>query len=211
MLNVRTKICGITSVEAARHAVSAGADALGLVFYEKSPRVVSVEQAKRIASVVPPFVSLVGLFVNAEAKEVQKVVDVVPLQLLQFHGDEKADYCDQFSLPYIKVFRMSEDIDVSEQMSRYTGARGFLLDAYHADKPGGTGESFDWERFPKQSNKPVILAGGLTPANVSQAVKQTTPYAVDVSGGVESEPGVKDPVKVTAFIEAVKQMDSSDK
>lgn len=201
---MRVKICGITNCEDAIEAVAAGADALGLVFYRKSPRAVSVEQAAAIANAVSPFVTLVGLFVNAGAAEVEEVLAQVPLNLLQFHGDESAAYCEQFRRPYIKALRMKDGLDVPAAMAEHPRARGFLLDAYRPGVPGGTGESFDWQRVPQNSGQQIILAGGLHPGNVAEAIRVAGPQAVDVSGGVEAEPGRKDPQKVAAFIRAAK-------
>jgi len=202
---MRVKICGITHSDDAMAACAAGADALGLVFYPKSPRFVRVEQAAAIAGAVPPFVTMVGLFVNADVAEVREILARVPLNLLQFHGDEPADYCEQFQRPYIKALRMKDDLDVSAAMAAHPQARGFLLDAYRPGVPGGTGESFDWQRVPRNSGRHIVLAGGLNAANVARAIAAAQPQAVDVSGGVEAAPGRKDPEKVRAFIRAAKR------
>ncbi|WP_347329556.1 phosphoribosylanthranilate isomerase [Marinimicrobium locisalis] len=199
-LDLRVKICGITRPEDARLALRAGAHALGLVFYPPSSRAVSVEEAKAVAGAVGPFGTLVGLFVNATAEEIESVLSQVPLQLLQFHGDEPAEHCERYGLPYIKALRMRPELDVSAVMAEYPNASGFLLDAYRKGVPGGTGETFDWQRVPKASSRPVILAGGLTPDNVARAAAATQPYGVDVSGGVEAAPGVKDARKLNQFI-----------
>ncbi|SDJ60907.1 phosphoribosylanthranilate isomerase [Microbulbifer yueqingensis] len=183
----------------------AGADALGLVFYEHSPRCVTAPEAVSIAAAVPPFLTLVGLFVNASADTVNEVLAKVPLNLLQFHGDEPAEYCEQFQRPYIKALRMKEDLDVLAAMAGHPGARGFLLDAYRPGVPGGTGESFDWQRVPQDSGQQIVLAGGLTPDNVAAAIRQAHPQGVDVSGGVESSPGRKDADRVYTFIAAARQ------
>lgn len=196
----RVKICGITSIEDARQAVVAGADALGLVFYEPSPRHVAIEQAREIVREVGPFVTLVGLFVNAEADYVREVLSEVPLHILQFHGDEECGFCEQFQRPYLKALRMKPGLDVDQVIATYPSAAGILLDAYRKGVPGGTGETFDWGRVPKQAARPIVLAGGLTPDNVAQAIAATHPYGVDVSGGVEASPGRKDFAKVVAFI-----------
>lgn len=201
---MRVKICGITNREDAVEAVAAGADALGLVFYPKSPRAVTAEQAEAIARVVPPFVTLVGLFVNVQAAHVEDILARVPLNLLQFHGEEDAKFCEQFRRPYIKALRMKEGLDVPAAMAEHPRARGFLLDAYRPGVPGGTGESFDWQRVPQNSGQQIVLAGGLTPENVAAAIRAANPQAVDVSGGVEAEPGRKDLQKVAAFIRAAK-------
>jgi phosphoribosylanthranilate isomerase len=203
----RVKICGITSVDDALIAANAGADAIGLVFYEPSPRYVSLEKASAIATAVGPFVTTVGLFVNADVATVYRVLEAVPLQLLQFHGDETAAFCEQFQRPYIKAIRMKPGLDIDLAIQSYPSAIGVLLDAYQKGVPGGTGETFDWDRVPSTSESdalPIVLAGGLTPVNVGTAVKVTQPYGVDVSGGVEQIPGKKDQQKVIEFIKNVK-------
>jgi len=201
---MQVKICGITTIEDATAAVAAGADALGLVFYPASPRYIDMDRAAAIAAAVPPFVTLTGLFVNAAVEDVRAVLGKVPLNLLQFHGDEDAGYCEQFLRPYIKALRMKDGLDVLAAMHEHPRARGFLLDAYRPGVPGGTGETFDWQRVPQHSGRPVVLAGGLSPDNVARAIEAARPQAVDVSGGVEAVPGRKDPEKVRAFIEAAK-------
>ncbi len=198
-MSVRVKICGITTVEDALAAVNAGADAIGLVFYPKSPRYVTEEIAHKIAVAVGPFVTVVGLFVDADQTDVDKILAVVPLHVLQFHGNESREYCEQFRRPYMKALRMKAGLDVTAEVVKYPSASGLLLDAYRPGVPGGTGEVFDWARVPQNSSVPLILAGGLTPENVSQAVKQTQVYAVDVSGGVEKTKGIKDSEKVRDF------------
>lgn len=197
---IRTKICGITSVADAQVAINAGADAIGLVFYAASPRAVTIEQAKAIALSVGPFVTVTGLFVDADEAFIRDVLAEVSLHVLQFHGDESPDYCDQFQRAYMKAIRMRPDVDVYAEIQRYPNAVGVLLDAYRAGVPGGTGETFDWQRVPKNSPKPIVLAGGLTPENVALAISSTHVYGVDVSGGVESSPGKKDAQKVKNFI-----------
>ena len=201
----RVKICGITSVDAARYALAAGVDAIGLVFYPDSPRYVSIEQANVIARSVGPLVTVVGLFVDARPQQVKETLAQVPLNLLQFHGDESADYCQQFSLPYLKAIRMKQGVDVDVAMTTCASASGILLDAYRKGIPGGTGESFDWQRVPHRPIQPIVLAGGLKPDNIQQAISIAKPYGVDVSGGVESAPGIKDEAKVHAFMHNVKQ------
>lgn len=203
----RVKICGITSVDDGLLAVNAGADAIGLVFYEPSPRYVSTTLAANIVSAAGPFVSTVGLFVNADADTVREVLAAVPLQILQFHGDESAEFCDQFQRPYMKAIRMKPDLDVERVIQRYPNAMGILLDAYQKGVPGGTGETFDWARVPSSKNSslpPIVLAGGLNPQNVQAAIQQTQPYGVDVSGGVEQVAGKKDQQKVMNFIKNAK-------
>lgn len=203
----RAKICGITRVEDALAAVAAGADAIGLVFYAKSPRCVTAEQAAVICAALPPFVSSVGLFVDAEAGQVNAVLNQVPLDLLQFHGDESPQYCRQFARPYIKAVRMAEGVDLSAVAAGYHEARGLLLDSYQKGMPGGTGHAFDWARIPPGLNTAVILAGGLNPGNVGEALRQVRPYAVDVSSGVERDKGIKDADKIIAFMRGVETAD----
>ncbi|MCY1278491.1 N-(5'-phosphoribosyl)anthranilate isomerase [compost metagenome] len=202
---VRSKICGITRVEDALVAVESGADAVGLVFYAQSPRAVSVQQARTIIAALPPFVTTVGLFVNASRCELGEILDAVPLDLLQFHGDETADACEGYHRPYIKALRVQAGDDIAAQAACYPKAAGILLDTYVAGVPGGTGESFDWALIPHDLNRPLILAGGLTPENVGAAIEQVRPYAVDVSGGVEASKGIKDAAKVRAFLHEVRQ------
>lgn len=196
----RIKICGITSVADAELAQDAGADAIGLVFYAPSPRSVTIEQASAIARVVGPFVTVVGLFVDAPAEYVQEVLAKVPLHLLQFHGGESSSYCESFQRPYMKAIRMRPDFDVDMAISAYSSAVAVLLDAYRPGVPGGTGETFDWQRVPSNPSKPIVLAGGLTSANVAEAIAITNVYGVDVSGGVEAAPGKKDVNKIKNFI-----------
>jgi phosphoribosylanthranilate isomerase len=198
--HMRIKICGITSVEDGLCAARLGADAIGLVFYSKSPRYVKTSQARDIAYAVGPFTTLVGLFVDESEATIASILEQVPLQLLQFHGNESAAYCQQFARPYVKAIRMQEGLDVKAAINQHPKATGILLDAYRPGVPGGTGEVFDWQRFPKNCEKPMILAGGLRPENIAQAIAETQPYAVDVSGGVEKGPGIKDSEKITAFI-----------
>ena len=202
-LPTRIKVCGITSVDDAQAAVNAGADAIGLVFYDKSPRYVTVEQAREIALSVPPFVSVVGLFVDASDGYLSQVLEQVPLTLLQFHGNEVDSWCQGWQRQYIKALRVCPDMSLPDEIANYPGASGILLDAYRKGVPGGTGESFDWGLIPEALEKPVVLAGGLHENNVSQAIDQVAPYAVDVSSGVESQPGIKDHDKLEAFIKAV--------
>ncbi len=200
---VRSKICGITRVEDALAAAEAGADAIGLVFYPKSPRAVTLQQAKAIAAALPPFVTTVGLFVNARRYEISEILDELPLDLLQFHGDETSADCDGYRRPYIKALRVRPGEDIAARCLEYRNASGILLDAYVPGVPGGTGESFDWSLVPRILSKPLILAGGLTAQNVRAAIARVAPYAVDVSGGVEVEKGVKDAEKIRAFIREV--------
>ncbi|MFJ2390176.1 phosphoribosylanthranilate isomerase [Pseudomonas koreensis] len=205
MSAVRSKICGITRIEDALAAVEAGADAIGFVFYAKSPRAVSAQQARAIIRALPPFVTTVGLFVNASRCELGEILDAVPLDLLQFHGDESADECEGWHRSYIKALRVKAGDDIAAAVDAYPSASGVLLDTYVEGVPGGTGEAFDWSLIPQQLSKPLILAGGLTPENVADAVARVKPYAVDVSGGVEASKGIKDHAKIRAFIDAVRR------
>lgn len=202
-MRTRIKICGLTRVEDAAVAVEAGADAVGLVFYRPSPRHVELERAAHIARAVPAFVTLVGLFVNPDPDEVRGVLERIPLGLLQFHGDESPDQCRSYGRAYIKAIRMRTAMDVGAKIQEYGDAAGVLVDSYEPGRPGGTGASFAWDRLPADPGKPLILAGGLTPDNVGAAVAQVRPYAVDVSSGVESAPGVKDAGRIRAFVAAV--------
>ena len=202
-LRVRVKICGITSVQDALTAVKHGADAIGLVFYAPSSRNVSIAQAQEIAGQIPAFVSVVGLFVNADASFVNKVISQVEINLLQFHGDETPKACNQFSLPFIKAIRVKPDTNLIQCAIDFSAAKALLLDTYTEGLMGGTGHVFDWDLIPKQMAKPVILAGGLTADNVAQAIQKVQPYAVDVSGGVEMSKGIKDTDKIAAFMQQV--------
>lgn len=197
---VRVKICGITSPQQAALAAELGVDAIGLVFHPPSPRAVSLDQAREIARAAGPLMTVVGLFVNAGADDLERVLGTVPLGLLQFHGDESPAQCERYHRPYIKALRMKPGLEVEREARRFANASGLLLDTYHPALPGGTGEVFDWERFPSHSDMPLILAGGLTPDNVASAIATTGCYGVDVSGGVESAPGVKDAEKMRAFV-----------
>jgi len=202
-VRTRIKICGITRAEDARMAAELGADAIGLVFYPPSPRSVGPEQARAIIAAMPPFVTVVGLFVDPAPEQVQSVLRRCSLGLLQFHGDEAPDFCAGFGMPYIKAARVRTDADLVQYLSRYHAAQAWLLDAYHDSLYGGTGESFDWKLIPRDLARPVILSGGLTPDNVGAAVRQVRPWAVDVSSGVEAAKGVKDAAKIAAFIAGV--------
>lgn len=200
----RIKICGITRLDDAIAAAEAGADALGFVFYEKSPRFISPVQAKTICQQLPPFITCVGLFVDETSAKVLEIADDLHLDLLQFHGDESAQYCEQFSYPWIKALRVKADTHIQETIDDYSKSKGILLDSYVAGIQGGTGTIFDWSLIPKNISKPIILAGGLTVDNVSQAIQACRPYAVDVSGGVEVRKGIKDHDKIKQFIKNVK-------
>lgn len=207
MAHTRIKICGITRPEDALSAISSGADAIGLVFYAPSPRAVTVEQAVSIVAVVPPFVSVVALFVNETASQINQVLNSLSIDVLQFHGDESADFCQQFNRPYIKAVRVHPDLDIGEVCRVHTMARGILLDAWQEGVPGGTGKTFDWRLAALELPLAVVLAGGLNAGNVSEAIAALQPAAVDVSGGVELRPGVKDCTQIKQFISAVKTAD----
>jgi phosphoribosylanthranilate isomerase len=206
-MRTRVKICGFTRVEDAVFAASLGVDAVGLVFYPPSPRNVEINLAIDIVKALPAFVSVVALFVDEKEAQIRKVLQQVQVDCLQFHGDELPEACRFYGKRYIKAVRMQEDTDVSALTRDYYDADGLLLDAYHPSAKGGTGSQFDWGLIPKYCQLPVILAGGLDATNAKLAVEQTGPYALDVSSGVEAEKGIKDKVKMAAFIAAVHQGD----
>jgi phosphoribosylanthranilate isomerase len=199
----RVKICGITRPEDGARAAELGADAIGLVFHPPSPRFVAMETAQEIVAILPPFVAVVGLFANADPVAVRAVLTKVPLALLQFHGDEDPAYCAAFGLPYLKAVPMGADADVPDYERRFATAAGLLLDSHGGDKMGGTGRGFDWTRIPAERHKPLILAGGLHPGNIAEAIRRVRPYAVDVSSGVESTKGIKDTELMRAFLRGV--------
>ncbi len=199
----RTKICGITRPEDGLAAARAGADAIGLVFYARSPRNVSPAQAAGIGAALPPFVSRVALFVNPERGEVEAVLRQARPDVLQFHGEEPPGFCRAFGVPYLKAARVKPGVDLLQFAALYADAQGLLLDAWSEGAHGGTGERFDWALIPPDLPRPVVLAGGLHPGNVAQAIRAVRPWAVDVSSGVEAAKGIKDPAKIAAFIEEV--------
>ena len=205
-MRTRVKICGITRAADADHAVACGADALGFNFYPRSSRYVEPQAASDIVRTLPAFVVSIALFVDEDAARIREVLDAVPVDMIQFHGGEPAEFCRQFERPYMKALAVAEDVDLPAEAARYPDARALLLDTSHAGKFGGTGQTFDWSLVPGLS-RPIVIAGGLNPDNVADAVKQLAPYAVDVSTGVESDRGIKDPVKVTAFCNAVRDAD----
>jgi phosphoribosylanthranilate isomerase len=184
-------------------AAQFGADAIGLVFYHASPRSVSVGEAREVLRGLPPFVTCVGLFVDAPEEEVRDILAEVPLDLLQFHGREPADYCRLFAKPYVKAVTVQPGRDLQAYLSNYDDAAGFLLDSYHPAVAGGSGVAFDWNLIPDGLERPVILAGGLHAGNVAEAIRRVRPYAVDVSSGVETAKGIKDSGKMNAFFAAV--------
>jgi phosphoribosylanthranilate isomerase len=202
-MRTRVKICGITRVEDALSAVEQGADAIGLVFYAPSPRCVAISQAAAISAALPPFVSVVALFVNHKQDEINEVLSRVKVDLLQFHGDESESECAQYGLPYLKAIRVKPDTNLIQYAQVYASAKALLLDAYSDSAVGGTGQTFDWDLIPRDMPKPIILAGGLSVGNVRDAIQQVSPYAVDVSGGVEQSKGIKDAKKIAAFMAAI--------
>ena len=204
-MRTRIKICGIKHLDDALKAVECGADAIGLIFVEKSPRYASFTDARVIAESLPPFVTVVGLFMDASAEKVREALKIVPLNLLQFHGDETPEFCEQFGIPYIKVLKMRENVNVVAFSQEYPNAAGILLDSY-SKAGGGSGQTFDWNLIPDDVPLPLILAGGLNPENVASAVETVKPYAVDVSSGVESEPAIKDHKKIEQFIKEVQRV-----
>ena len=209
-MRTRAKICGITRIEDIHSAVNAGVDAIGFVFYAPSPRSVTIEQAKELAKHIPAYVQIVGLFVNATADEITQVLVHVPLDMLQFHGDETAEQCQQIAAQtkrrWYKAIQVKPELDIIKAIKSYqhAGASAVLLDAWHPELKGGTGHQFDWSQFPKL-NVPLILAGGLKPENIEDAIKTTRAYAVDVSGGVESAKGIKDQQLIEHFMQGVQR------
>ena len=205
MPHTRVKICGITLTEDALHAAAEGVDAIGLVFYEKSPRCVTLDQAAEISKKLPAFITAVALFKDADAQEVRQVLATVPIDLLQFHGSESAEFCRQFGKPYIKALGMAGESSAPKRVEEFHDARGLLLDGHAPGADGGTGQSFEWDMIPADLDYPLILAGGLDVNNVAEAIHTVQPYAVDISSGVESEKGIKDAALVTAFMNNVRQ------
>jgi len=206
-MRTRIKICGITRSADLHAAAGYGADALGFVFYPPSPRCVALDAAARLCAEVPPFVSRVGLFVNAEPAVVRETLAAVSLDLLQFHGDEDEAYCRQFGKPYVKAARVRPGLDLVEFARSFSSARGLLLDAY-VEGYGGAGQTFDWSLIPRRLPLPMVLSGGLTPGNVGEAVVRLRPWAVDVSSGVEMSKGIKDADRIAAFVAAVNEADA---
>lgn len=202
-MRTRVKICGITRLEDALTAIKFGADALGFVFYEKSPRKISADQAAEIVLKLPAFVSVVGLFVNAQPIEVENILSKVHLDILQFHGDETPAECRQYQLPYMKAIRVQVGTNLLQYDLDFYDAKALLLDAYTEGLAGGTGQVFDWGLIPNNMSNSIVLAGGLNADNITDAIQQVQPYAVDVSGGVEQEKGIKDADKIVAFMRGV--------
>ncbi|MGH8551257.1 MAG: phosphoribosylanthranilate isomerase [Methylococcales bacterium] len=203
----RVKICGFTRKADAYCAAMLGVDAIGLVFYPESPRAVSVDLAREIVSGLPPFVSVVALFVDEKPGRIHEIIENVTVDLLQFHGDESPEFCASFAVPYIKAIRMDARVDIGEIERRYSAARGLLLDTYHPEQKGGTGLRFDWTRIPGHARMPIILAGGLNAENVSGALESAHPFGLDVSSGVELGKGIKDRDKMAAFLAKVHRFD----
>ncbi len=209
MMRTRVKICGLTREADVLAAAELGADAIGLVFYDPSPRAVGIEQARRLCAALPPFVTSVGLFVDAAPDQIRSTLARVPLDLLQFHGEESPEYCAAFGRPWIKAVRMRPGIDPQSLPELYPGAAGLLLDAYDPARAGGTGQCFDWDLVPPDLAPHIVLAGGLDPDNVAVAIRRVRPYGVDVSGGVEAAKGLKDRQKMAAFMKGVCDGDQS--
>ena len=204
----RVKICGITRVEDGIAAARAGADAIGLVFWPGTPRRVTLDQARAIVAALPTFVTVVGLFVDPQPEAVNAALAAVPLDLLQFHGDESAEFCARFARPYMRAVRMEAGTDLLEYAQRFSRAKALLLDAHVPGQPGGTGRTFDWAGIPRDLPVPLVLSGGLTSENVGRAVREVRPWAVDVSSGVERSRGVKDPRKIIEFLRSVRREDA---
>ncbi len=202
-MKTRIKFCGMTRQQDVQLAVELGVDALGLVFVDKSERNVEIEQAQKLISAIPPFIVKVGLFMNANATDVTSKLQSLNLNLLQFHGDEDEIFCKQFDMPYLKAIPMGSVASIDAFISKFPTATGFLLDSHSQGQMGGSGEKFSWQNVPQNIAKPLILAGGLTPENVHQAKSIVQPYAVDVSSGIETSKGIKDPAKMAKFIKEV--------
>lgn len=202
-MRTRAKICGITREDDALAAAKYGADAIGFVFHEPSPRCVDIDTALSIARKLPPFVAIVGLFVNASPDKIEDLLSQLRLECLQFHGGESPEECSRYGIPYIKSVAMREDVDLASVAVQYKDAAGLLLDTFVPGIDGGSGKTFDWTRIPRDIDRPLILAGGLNPENVGAAIRQVQPYAVDVSSGVESSKGIKDASRIAAFLNEV--------
>lgn len=202
---VRVKVCGITRSADAQAAIRLGADAIGFVFWQHSTRYIEPAAAAEITATIPPFIAAVGVYVDPDSEWVEESSRIAKLSLLQFHGDETPEFCNRFTLPYIKAVRVKDDTDLLQYAKHYRTAQGILLDTFAAGMPGGTGHTFDWQLIPKQLSLPLILSGGLNPDNVALAIQETQPWAVDVSSGVEATKGVKDEKKIFAFMQGVKQ------
>ena len=209
-MKIQTKICGITRAKDAQLAVKYGADAIGLVFFSGSKRCVTIHQAQNIVKILPPFVSVVALFVNETAERIHDILRQVPIDILQFHGDESSEFCQQFHRPYLKAIRVKNQTDIGHAMKHYTNARAVLFDAFVSGAYGGTGHTFDWRMLPQTLNGHWILSGGLNTENVAQAIRQTGAMAIDVSSGVEEDVGIKSAQKLMMFMQAIKDMDQNN-
>jgi phosphoribosylanthranilate isomerase len=205
---IHVKICGITRAEDAQAAVRLGASAIGFVFWQRSQRYISPEKARELISLLPAFVTAVGVYVDPDPDWVIETSSLAGLNLLQFHGDESSDFCMQFSMPYIKAVRVKEGVDLIQYATRHSGAKGLLLDTFVEGAPGGTGQEFDWSLVPRDLHLPLILSGGLHAGNVARAISQVQPWAVDVSSGVEASRGIKDADKIAAFMRGVRASES---
>lgn len=205
-MQTRIKFCGMTTQQDVQYAIDLAIDALGFVFVKESSRMLTIEQAEKLVEKIPPFIVKVGLFMNTEAAYIQDVLNTVRLNLLQFHGSENEEFCKQFSLPYLKAVPMGTTASVSDFCFNFPTATGFVLDSHAVGQMGGSGEAFEWSNIPKNLEKPIILAGGLTPNNVAEAVRVVRPYAVDVSSGIETSQGIKDLAKMEHFIKEVRRV-----
>jgi phosphoribosylanthranilate isomerase len=206
---VRVKFCGLTRVEDVQAAASLGVDAIGLVFYPPSPRAITVGQARALVAALPPGPTRVGLFVDPDPGEVESVLAELPLDMLQFHGNEPAGRCQGHGLPYLKAIHLRPGVNLAREASTFLDAFGLLLDTYHPGVPGGTGEVADWSRISSLAGRRIVLAGGLHAGNVGRAVLRLSPYAVDVSSGIEQSPGVKSLGRMSAFIDEVRHATAS--
>ncbi|MEM1244081.1 MAG: phosphoribosylanthranilate isomerase [Pseudomonadota bacterium] len=207
MMRTRVKFCGMTRQQDALQAVSLGVDAIGLIFYQKSPRYVSIAQAQNIVSKLPAFVNKVGVFVDEDPQTIAKIYTAVGLDIIQFHGKETAEFCENLARPFYKAINVTQALNWDEIAVQFKNANALLVDNQTQTQPGGTGKTFDWQLVPPQSAIPIILAGGLTAANVAMAIQRVKPYAVDLTSGLESSPGIKDYAKMLAFMQAVKTAD----
>lgn len=209
IMHIRTKICGITRPQDAVCVANCGADAIGLVFYQKSQRYVNCQTAKQIIQVLPPFISVVGLFVNPPADYVYQIIETLPIDLLQFQGDEDEDFCTQFKRPYIKAIQVKNTQDIENSIKIHQSARALLFDAYHPQQYGGSGQHFDWNILPNNINRQWILAGGLNSDNIVQAITTTRTLNIDISSGVESDKGIKDAQKIKQFMQQIRKLEQS--
>ncbi|WP_116964280.1 phosphoribosylanthranilate isomerase [Fastidiosibacter lacustris] len=203
MHRTKIKICGIRNLEDALFALECGVEGLGFVFYTKSPRFITINEAHKIIQKLPPFVTICGLFVNAMPDEIKTAI-AAGISMIQFHGDEQLEFCNSFQFPYIRALRIEDRLTLNKAKQYYQNARAILLDAYDRNFYGGLGKTFDWSIIPNEMRNSIILAGGLTVENVTHAIAEIQPYAVDVSGGVESQKGIKSHAKIKAFCDAVK-------